>query len=158
MKPGTFTQLKIQLVFAVKYRENLLDKQKRELLYRYVSGILKNIKHKPIIVNGFSDHIHIFYGMNPSISVSDTVSKIKKASSSFMNENKWFKRKFSWQDGYGAFSYSKSQVKRVYNYILNQEKHHQKQKFKKEYQNMLKKAKVEFDERYLFVFFDNVIV
>ncbi len=154
MKPGTFTQLKIQLIFAVKYRANLFDKEKREIIFPYISGIITNMKHKPIIVNGFSDHIHVFYGMNPSISISDTVSKIKKASSSFINENNWFKEQFSWQDGYGAFSYSKSQVDNVYNYILNQEKHHQKNKFKDKYINMLKRSDIKFDEKYLFEFFD----
>ena len=154
MKPGTFTQLKIQLVFAVKHRKCLLDKQKREILFPYVSGIVKNLKHKSIIVNGYSDHIHIFYGMHPSISISDTVSKIKKASSLYINENNWFRGKFSWQDGYAAFSYSKSQVNNVYNYILNQKKHHQKNKFKDEYINMLIKSEIEFDEKFLFEFFD----
>ena len=116
------------------------------------------MNHKSLIVNGFSDHIHIFYGMRPSVSISDTVSKIKKASSKYINENNWFKGKFSWQDGYAAFSYSKSHVKTVYKYILNQEDHHQKKRFRDEYIDMLKKSEIEFDEKYLFVFFDDAVI
>ncbi|MBN1339094.1 MAG: IS200/IS605 family transposase [Bacteroidales bacterium] len=152
MKPGTFTQLFIHLVFAVRYRECLFNRAQRSEVFKYVSGIVSNLNHKPIIINGYSDHVHILYSMHPSISVSDTVSEIKKSSSKFINQKGWFKGKFSWQDGYGAFSYSKSQVKAVYQYIFNQEQHHEKNNFRDEYIDMLNKSGIEFDERFLFNF------
>jgi putative transposase len=155
MKPGTFTQVHIQLVFAVKYRECLLNQIQRNQVFSYISGIITNLGHKSIIVNGYSDHVHMFLGLNPSISISDTVSVVKKSSSKFINEKKWFKGKFQWQDGYGGFSYSKNQVKDVYNYILNQENHHGTTKFKKEYIDILRKEEIEFNERYIFISIDN---
>jgi REP element-mobilizing transposase RayT len=155
MKPGTFTQLHIQLVFAVKFRECLLNKIQREELYKYTSGILENKKCKNIIINGFSDHIHIFTGLNPVIAISDLVHDIKRSTSLFINKDKhWFRGNFAWQDGYGAFSYGRSQVGDLYQYILNQEIHHSKRPFKEEYLYLLKKFEVEFDEKFLFEFFD----
>jgi len=156
MKPGTFTQLYEQLVFAVKYRECLLNHSQRKTVFSYISGIVTNLKHKSLIVNGYSDHVHIFYGRNPSVSTSDTVSAIKKSSSFFINEQRWFPGKFQWQDGYGAFSYSKNHVNDVYNYIANQEEHHKSGRFRDEYKEMLRNAHIEFEERYLFVFFDDI--
>jgi putative transposase len=154
MKPGTFTQLHIQLIFAVKYRECLLNKSQREELFKYISGIIENKKCKSLIVNGYSDHIHVFTGLNPSISISDLVHDIKRNTSVFINQEKhWFHGKFSWQDGYGAFSYSRSQVKDVYQYILNQETHHSKRPFRAEYLYLLNKFEIEFEEKYLFEFF-----
>ena len=158
MKPGTFTQIHIQLVFAVRRREQLLKKSFRIELFSYVSGIVTNIGHKSLIVNGYSDHIHIFLGLNPSKSLSDTVSIIKKSSNQFINEKGWFPGKFSWQDGYGAFSYAKSQVSNVYNYIYNQENHHNFETFRKEYIRALKDEDIIFDEKYLFEFFDNTAI
>jgi REP element-mobilizing transposase RayT len=155
MKPGTFTQLHIQLVFAVKYRECLLHRSQRQELFKYTSGILENKKCKSIIINGFSDHIHIFLGLNPIMSISDLVHDIKRSSSTFINqEKKWFKGKFAWQDGYAAFSYGHSQIHDVYQYILNQETHHAKRPFKEEYLELLRKFEVEYDDRYLFEFFE----
>ena len=155
MKPGTFTQIHIQLVFAVRLREHLLKKDIRKEVFSYVSGIVTNIGHRSLIVNGYSDHIHIFMGLNPSKSVSDTVSIIKKSSNQFINEKGWFAGKFSWQDGYGAFSYARSQVSNVYNYILNQENHHSFETFRKEYIRSLIEEEILFDEKYLFDFFDD---
>jgi len=154
MKPGTFTQLHVQLVFAVRYRENLLRKTYRNEVFSYISGIVSNMGHKPLITNGYSDHVHIFLGLNPSISISDTVSTIKKSSNHFINEKGWFTGKFQWQDGYGAFSYGKSQVKDIYNYILNQEEHHVKKTFRNEYTEFLKNEDIIYNEMYLFDFFD----
>ena len=155
MKPGTFTQLYVHLVFAVKHKECLLNKQQRDELFKYTSGIVQNKKCKSIIVNGYSDHIHVFTGINPSISVSDLVRDIKRSSSHFINNDKqWFSKNFSWQDGYGGFSYSKSQVENVYNYILNQEKHHIKRPFREEYLELLNKFEIEYDEQFLFDFFE----
>jgi putative transposase len=156
MKPGTFTRLYEQLVFAVKYRECLLNQGQRKQVFSYISGIVANLGHKSLIVNGYSDHVHILFGRNPSLSTSDTVSVIKKSSSFFINEQKWFPGKFQWQDGYGAFSYSRSQIDDVYKYIANQEDHHRYTVFRNEYKAMLGKAEIDYEERYLFSFFDDI--
>lgn len=156
MKPGVYTQLFTQLVFAVKYRESLLSEPIRKEVFSYMSGLLTNKKHKSIIVNGYSDHVHVFFGLNPVACISDIVADLKRSSSLFINEKKWFRGKFQWQDGYGGFSYSKSHVENVYNYLLNQAEHHKKRPFKEEYLDLLKKFEVEYDKKYLFEFFDNV--
>jgi REP element-mobilizing transposase RayT len=154
MKPGSFTQLYVHIVFAVKYRERLLTKEIRDELFRYIAGIITNRKHKVIIINGVNDHIHILIGLNPNDKISDLVACIKRESSSFMNDKNYFRGNFHWQDGYGAFSYSRSQLDDVYKYILNQEAHHKKQTFREEYVELLKRFEIQFDEKYLFVFFD----
>ncbi len=155
MKPGTYTQIYLQIVFAVKHRECLLKKQQREELFKYISGIITNKKCKSIIINGYTDHIHIFIGLNPSISISELVRDIKRSSSLFINHNKkWFRGNFAWQDGYGAFSCGSDKVKNLYQYILNQEVHHRKRTFHEEYVDLLKKSDVEYDDRFLFEFFD----
>ena len=147
---GTFSQIYIQVVFAVKGRENLISKQWKDELHKYIAGIIKGKEQKPIIVNGMPDHIHAFIGLRPSMAVSDLVRDVKNNSSNFINEKKLVKGKFSWQEGYGAFSYAHSQIETVYNYILNQEQHHKKKTFREEYIDFLKKFEVEYDERYLF--------
>ena len=114
------------------------------------------MKHKSIIVNGVSNHVHILLGLNPSKSISDTVHDIKRRTSLFINNEKLCIGKFAWQEGYGGFTYSRSQLANVYNYILNQEKHHNKKTFKEEYIQFLEKFKVEFDEKFLFDFLDDV--
>ena len=129
MKPGTFTQLYIQLVFSPFHREFLLNSEIRPQLFSYMCGILAHLKHKSIIINGVEDHVHLFLGLNPDISVSDTVRELKRSSSLFINQSKYFVGKFEWQSGYGGFSYSHSQIGKVYNYILNQESPSQKKKF-----------------------------
>ena len=154
MKPGTFTQLYTHLIFAVKYRERLLTKNIRSEVFSYISGIITNRKHKSIIINSMPDHIHILLGLTPNDKISDLVGSIKKNSSSFINEKKLFRGKFHWQDGYGAFSYSKSQLNNVYNYILNQEIHHKKRTFREEYVELLNKFGIVYDERFLFEFFE----
>jgi len=154
MKPGVFSQLYIQLVFAAKYRDRLLTKEIRSEVFRYMSGILTNRKHKSIIINGMSDHAHILFGSNPNDKISDLVACLKRESSSFINQKRWFRGKFYWQEGYGAFSYGRSQLDKIYNYILNQEKHHGKRTFREEYTELLKKFEVEYEEKYLFEFFD----
>ena len=148
--PGTFSQIYIQVVFAVKGRQNLLDKKWRNEVFKYMAGIVTQKGQKPIIVNGVSDHVHIFIGLKPSIALSDLVRDIKNNSSKFINEQNWVKGKFSWQEGYGAFSYSHSHIENVYQYILNQEKHHQKITFRQEYLEFLDKFQVEYNEKYLF--------
>ena len=111
---GTFTQIYIQFVFAVKGRENLLQKPWRNELFKYIAGIIKAKNQKSIIVNGVSDHVHIFIGLKPSINISDLVRDIKNNSSNFINNQKFVEGKFSWQEGYGAFSYAHSQIQNVY--------------------------------------------
>ncbi len=153
MKPGVFTQIYIQLVFSPKYRDRLLTGEIRSELFSYMSGIVTNRKHKSIIINGMPDHVHILIGANPNDSISDLVASLKRDSSSFINGKKWFRGKFHWQDGYGAFSYGRSQLDKIYNYILNQEKHHNRRTFREEYRELLKKFEVEYYEKYLFGFF-----
>lgn len=154
MKPGVFTQLYTHLIFAVKYRERLLRIEIRSEVFSYISGIITNRKHKSIIINGMSDHIHLLIGLNPNDKISDIVGTVKKSSATFINDKGWFSGKFQWQDGYGAFSYGKSQLDRVYNYVKNQENHHKKRTFRQEYIELLKKFEIQYEEKYLFDFFD----
>ena len=154
MKPGAFTQLYGHLVFAVKYRERLLTKEIRDELFKYISGIISNRKHKVIIINGMTDHIHILIGLNPNDKISDLVACVKRESSSFVNEKKFFRGKFHWQDGYGAFSYSRSQLDVIYKYLANQEAHHKKSTFREEYVELLMRFEIKFEEKYLFDFFE----
>ena len=147
---GTFSQIYIQVVFAVQGRQNLLQREWRQEVFKYMAGIIKNKGQKPIIINGVEDHVHIFLGLKPAMALSDLVRDIKNNSSNFINEHNWIKGKFNWQEGYGAFSYSHSQIEAVYNYIQNQEQHHKQQTFKEEYLDFLKKFEIEHDAKYLF--------
>lgn len=147
---NTYSQIYIQIVFAVQGRQNLLAKEWRQGVFKYMAGIIQNKGQKPIIVNGVDDHVHAFVGLKPAMALSDLVRDIKNNSSNFINDNNWIKGKISWQEGYGAFSYSHSQVEDVYNYILNQEQHHTKQTFQDEYMGFLKKFEVEHDVKYVF--------
>lgn len=147
---GTFSQIYVQIVFAVKGRDNLIDEEWKYELNKYIAGIIKGKGQKSIIVNGISDHIHAFIGLKPVVAISDLVRDMKNNSTNFINNKKYVKGKFSWQEGYGAFSYAHSQVEVVYNYILNQEKHHKKKSFQEEYYEFLKKYEVEFNDKYLF--------
>jgi len=147
---GSYSQIYLQYVFAVKGRQNLLQKPWREEVFKYISGIIKGKNQKPIIVNGVSDHVHVFVGLKPSMNIPDLIRDIKNNSSNFINENKWVNGKFSWQEGYGVFSYSHSHIDRVYRYIANQEAHHEKKTFKDEYIDFLVKSGIDYDERYLF--------
>lgn len=147
---NTYSQLYIQIVFAVKGRENLIEKSWKDELHKYIAGIIKTKGQKPIIVNGMADHIHVFIGLKPSMAISDLVRDIKNNSTNFINERKFVKSKFSWQEGYGAFSYSHSHIQTVYNYILNQEEHHKRRKFREEYTELLRKFEIEYNEQYVF--------
>ena len=147
---GSFSQIYLQYVFAVKGRQNLLQKPWREEVFKYISGIIKGKNQKPIIVNGVSDHVHVFVGLKPAMPIPDLIRDIKNNSSNFINENRWVKGKFSWQEGYGVFSYSHSQIDSVYQYIANQEAHHREKTFKDEYIDFLKKFEIDYDEKYLF--------
>lgn len=147
---NTYTQIHIQFVFAVKYRDGLIHASFKEELYQYITGINKNHNHKLLAINGMPDHIHIFIGMRPTQSISDLLQDIKGSSSKWINEKKFLKVKFEWQEGYGAFSYAKSQVDSVINYIKNQEQHHTGKTFREEYLEFLKLYEIDYDERYIF--------
>ena len=148
--PGTFSQIYIQTVFAVKGRENLLNKAWRSEVFKYMTGIIKNKGQKPIIINGVTDHIHLFIGMKPSMALADLMRDVKNNSTNFINENRWLPGKFRWQEGYGAFSYSHSQIDKVYRYILHQEEHHKKRTFREEYLEFLDRYEIPYEERFLF--------
>ena len=134
---GTFKQIYIQAVFAVKSRENLIDKSWRPELHKYISGIITGKDQQSIIVNGVADHVHCFIGLKPTMAISDLIRDVKNNSSKFINESGLLKGKFNWQDGYGVFSYHHSQLDMIYNYILNQEQHHHKKTFREEYLELL---------------------
>jgi REP element-mobilizing transposase RayT len=150
---GTYSQIYIQIVFAVQGRQNILRKDWRQEVFKYMSGIVKHKGHKPIIVNGVDDHVHVFVGLKPSMALSDLIRDTKNNSTNFINDHNWIKGKFCWQEGYGAFSYHKSQSGTVVNYILNQPEHHRKITFKEEYLSFLKEFEIEYDEKYLFEFY-----
>lgn len=147
---NTYSQIHLQFVFAVKHRHSLILSNWKQELYYYISGIIENQGHKLLAINGMPDHIHIFIGMRPNQSVSDLLQDIKRNSSLWINQKKLVNGKFEWQEGYGAFSYSKSHVKQVIEYIENQEAHHHKITFREEYIDFLNKFEVEYDERYVF--------
>ena len=151
---GTFTQIYIQIVFAVKNRDSLIETEWEERLYQYMTGIIKGKKQKLLAINGTSNHIHFFISMKPNCCLSDLVREVKKSSNDFIKENKLSKFKFNWQEGYGAFSYSHSQVDNVIKYIMNQKNHHRKVTFKEEYIRFLKIFEIEHNEKYLFEWID----
>ncbi len=147
---STYSQIYIQIVFAVKGRESLILPQWEERLHKYITGIVQNKEQKMLAINGMSDHLHFLIGMKPSCCLSDLVREIKKSSNDFIKVEKLSKFKFSWQEGYGAFSYSHSQLNDVIAYITNQKEHHRKKSFKEEYVEFLKKFNVDYNEKYLF--------
>lgn len=147
---NTYTQIHIQVIFSVQNRDCIIDKSWKEELYKYIAGIIKNQGHKLIAINGMPDHIHILFGMRPSQSLSDLMQDIKADSSQWINNRKFILGKFSWQEGYGAFSYGKSQIPKVIQYIERQEEHHEKKTFMEEYEEFLNAFDVKHDERYVF--------
>ncbi len=148
--PNTYTQMYVQIVFAVQGRNNLIPSKHREEIHKYITGIVKNRGQKMLSIFCMPDHAHLLVGFKPSISISDLTRDIKAVSSKFINDNKWIKGKFNWQEGFGAFTYSPSQIDSVIKYILNQEKHHLKKTFREEYIDFLRKFEIEYDEKYLF--------
>lgn len=147
---NTYTQIYIQAVFTVKKRDCLISKRWKDELYKYITGIVQENHHKMLAVNGVSDHVHMFVNMKPGQSVSDLLKEVKGSSSKWINEKGFLRGKFNWQAGFGAFSYSKSQIDRVIKYINRQEEHHKKKSFKEEYLELLDAFKIEYDEKYLF--------
>ncbi|OFX21414.1 MAG: transposase [Bacteroidetes bacterium GWA2_31_9b] len=147
---NTYSQMYVQIVFAVQGRENIIPHKKKEELHKYITGIIKNRKQKLLAINCMPDHIHIFIGFKPNICISDLVREIKTATSLFIKEKQWVKGMFYWQEGFGSFTYSHSQLTDVINYIRNQEEHHNCKSFKNEYLELLKKFDIEYNEQYLF--------
>lgn len=146
---NTYTQIHIQTVFAVKNRQSLIKSEWKEDLYKYITGIIQAYDHKVLQINGVSDHIHIFFGMRPTQSISELMKQVKQDSSKWINTNALAKGKFSWQAGYGAFSYSKSEVPRIIKYIANQEEHHKVKSLEEEYKLLLEEFKIDYDERFV---------
>ena len=147
---NTYTQLYIHVVCVVKYRSNLMDPSWRPELYKYITGIVTNKQQKLMVINGVADHVHILLGLRPDCSPSDIVRDLKANSSRWINEQGHVSGRFEWQSGYGAFSVSKSQVKRVANYIMRQEEHHRKTTFREEYVAFLKAHNIDFLPQYIF--------
>ena len=147
---NTYTQLHIHLVFAVKYRAALIQKEWKDRLHQYITGVIQNNDHKMLQLNSMPDHIHIFIGMRPNQSISALVQNVKTETSKWIKGNKFCRSAFAWQEGYGAFSYSKTHVPNVIRYIQNQEAHHKKEIFLDEYRKMLKAFEMEYEERYIF--------
>ncbi len=147
---NTYTQIHIQVVFAVKYRRAAISRSWRDELYRYITGIIQNNGHKVLQIHGMPDHIHILIGLRPIQALSELMKQVKQDSSKWINNNKLVRGHFSWQAGYGAFSYSRSHVPIVIRYIKNQEEHHKKKSFYEEYINLLDTHEVEYNPDYLF--------
>ncbi len=147
---NTFTQIHLQFVFAVKYRAALIRKEWNSRLHQYITGIFQQNDHKMLQINSMTDHIHILIGMRPHQPISTLIQNVKTESSKFINENKYCRVKFAWQEGYGAFSYSKWDVPKIIRYIQNQEDHHKKESFLDEYRQLLKRFEINYDERYIF--------
>ena len=147
---NTYTEIHVHAVFGVQNRLSLIKDAWKDELYKYITGIIKNNSHKPLIINGTEDHVHLLFGLRPAQSLSELMKDIKGSSSKWINQKNLVPGRFSWQEGYGAFSYSKSQLPEVINYIENQQRHHEKQSFKEEYRKILEKFEVDFKEQYIF--------
>ena len=147
---NTYTQIYIMVVFGVHGRQNLIRNEIESEIYKYITGIIQNKEQEMLQINGMPDHIHILITLKPNCSLSDLIRDIKSNSSKFINEKKMFLGKFHWQSGFGAFSYSHSQIDDVINYIKNQKDHHKKISFKEEYKQLLESFGIDYDERYIF--------
>jgi putative transposase len=156
-RTGTYSKIYLQVIFAVKYRECLLDSSWEESLYKYITGIIQNKEQLLLAINGHRDHIHILVSVRPACRVSDLVREIKKSSTEFINLNRFVKGKFYWQEGYGVFSYSRWDVDMIIAYIRNQKEHHQKKSFRQEYMEFLKEFEIEYQEEYLFDWIDEEV-
>jgi REP element-mobilizing transposase RayT len=152
---NTFSQIYLHTIFAVKGRENLISSKWKDELYKYICGIVNNNHQKVYAINGMPDHIHLLLSIKPDCKLSDLMRDIKASSSKWINLKKFVKGKFQWQEGFGAFSYSQSQLDSVIAYIDNQEKHHSKKSFRQEYIELLQKFKIEYDEKYVFDWIEN---
>ncbi len=151
---NTFSQIYIQTVFAVSNRQSLIKANFKEDLYKYITGIVKNQGQKLISINGMPDHVHILIGLRPAMALADLVQEIKADSTNFVNKRRLVRGRFSWQEGYGAFSYGHSQLDTIVRYIQNQEKHHLRRSFRDEYLTLLRKYDIAFDDKYVFKFIE----
>ena len=151
---NTFSQIYIQTVFAVSNRQSLIKTEFKEDLYKYITGIVINQGQKLISINGVLDHVHILLGLKPAMALADLVREIKADSSNFINKERFVHGRFSWQEGYGAFSYGHSQLNSIIRYIQNQERHHSRRTFRTEYLTLLKKFDIAFEEKYVFEFIE----
>ncbi len=148
--PNTYSQIYIHIVFAVKNRNCLIQPLWEEQLYKYITGIVQNNNQKMLTINGTTNHIHFLIGMRPTCCLSDLVREIKKSSNKYILEKQFTRFDFHWQEGFGAFSYSHSQLTKVINYIEIQKEHHRKKTFKEEYMSFLNAFNIEFKNEYLF--------
>ncbi len=148
---NTYTQIHIQAVFSVQNRISLIQDSWKDELYKYITGIIKNNGHKPLSINGMPDHIHVLFGLRPAQSLSELLQDIKGGSSKWINNKKLVKGRFSWQEGYGAFSYKRSDLPAVINYINNQNSHHRKTTFREEYIELLKEFEIDYKDNYIFI-------
>src|SRR5712671_5174126 len=151
---NTYSQIYIQTVFAVESRLSLIRPEFKEDLYKYMTGIVKNHSQKLIAINGMPEHVHILIGLRPAMALADLVKEIKADSTNFINRKKWVRGRFSWQEGYGAFSYGHSQLDTIVRYIQNQEQHHKSSSFKNEYLSLVRKYEIPFEENYVFKFIE----
>jgi len=147
---NTYHQIYLQMVFAVKYRNAVINKEWRPMLLGVIGNLINEANCKTIIVNGVEDHVHCFIGLKPVVSVSELMKTVKAKSSKYVNDHSLIKERFEWQEGYGVFSYHQSLVDTVYKYIQNQEAHHKIQTFREEYRELLKEFRIEYDEQYIF--------
>ena len=147
---NTYTQIHIHIVFAVEGRQNLIVPEHNDELQKYITGIVSGQKQKLIAINNMRDHLHLLVSLRPDSSLSDLVRDVKAGSSKFINEKHWVAGRFSWQEGFGAFSHSRSQLGAVIRYIENQQKHHAKKSFREEYVELLEKFNVDYDKKYIF--------
>jgi putative transposase len=147
---NTYSQIYIQIVFAVEGRQNLIDPSHNNDLQKYITGIVTKQRHKLIAVNNMPDHVHVLIGQRPDAALSELVGDIKSGSTNFINRQRWVKGRFNWQEGFGAFSYSRSQLGAVIRYVQNQQKHHRKHSFDDKYRTLLDRFEVPYDERYIF--------
>ena len=147
---NTYSQIYLQLVFGVTYRQAVLDKVWRNQVFSVMGKIINESKCKTIIVDGVEDHVHCFVGLKPSVCVSELMKATKARSSKYINDHKLTSQRFEWQEGFGAFSYSADHVDKVFHYIKNQETHHQTKTFRMEYLELLKEFHVNFEEQYIF--------
>ena len=149
---NTYTQIYIHAVFAVEGRQNLIKSEHNDELQKYIAGIVSGQKQKLIAINNMPDHLHLLIGLRPDAALSDLMRDVKAGSSKFINEQHWVAGKFSWQEGFGAFSHSRSQLGTVIRYLENQQRHHARRSFRDEYVELLEKYGVEYDQRYIFKF------
>jgi len=155
MKPDTYTKLYAHCIFTPKGRSSLLKEPLRTIIHKYIYGVIKGLKCNPIAINGTSDHIHILVGFTPTLSISDLLRDIKRSSAIYINSNHLLSGKFSWQEGYGAFTVGYRELDNLYHYILNQETHHSRGTFKDEYLNLLSEEGIDYNSEFLFEFYED---